>query len=120
MLDALCAALLGGIAGFALTYIIKFTSGPADIFMRWRRYIGIEGVELVTTSIDPLEQELQVVDLEPGSFTGKLFSCYWCLTTWICLLLVVGYILVDNSLLLYGLHIWFAAVGVSGYLLELV
>jgi|WetSurSiteA1Bulk_404760.scaffolds.fasta_scaffold322008_1 hypothetical protein len=102
------AIVIIGFSAFALTFMLQETDGPGDIFLRVRLYLG--------TELPIYDEEKEIGTLKegkPSGFLAKLYGCYWCLSTWWCFLLTVGYIFIGYAKLVDILYVWFAAIGVS-------
>lgn len=85
-------------ATFAITYMIRFTDGPGDIFLRFRKLVGF-------TYIDRGDEIVEVVD---DKFLPKLVECFWCFGTWIALCVVLL-----NTFVPFIVQ-WFAIIGIAG------
>lgn len=100
-------AVLCGLVVFIIVYFVKETDGPKDLFFNFRGYL----------KQDP--------DGYPMGFFSELFACYWCLSTWVALPVVIV------STLLYPigswimtilsiLYIWAASIAVAGTIYTIV
>lgn len=96
-----------GLIGYVLTTLLLHTDGPLDIFLRFRVYVGLD---LPVMGVEPVTY---VRDGNPTSFVAKLLACYWCTTTWMCLVTAVGYILLGNAPWMKLVFIWLASIGIS-------
>ena len=96
-------ALVIGAATFAVTYLLRYTTGPFDIFSKFRNAVGIHTV--VHEKGTPGAYEVEEV---ADKFFAKLVSCWWCLSTWVALLLVI----VCRAPII----VWPAAIGVAAVL----
>lgn len=92
-------------AVFGIVYLIRYTDGPINIFLRFRQLMGIWQYEV--------EKSDEIIEEIGEGFLAKLFSCFWCLITWVSLFLI---------LIFYGIDIlaWFACIGISGFIYEIV
>lgn len=115
----LVASLLVGLIAFAVTTMVKYTDGPLDIFLRVRVLVRLEIP--VAHPIPALAKKGITLgykeDEDPVGFFAKLFHCYWCLTSWISILFtyLLFVVMRSDSLSLF-FFVWFAAIGVSGFL----
>lgn len=111
------SVILVGLASFGLTYMVRYSSGPFNIFY-WilslagiARYPVLDGDGNIVNYIEEIET--------PNRFITKLVSCFWCLTTWISGLLTILYIFAyPNTYWSLWLLIWFGSIGLSGWLYE--
>jgi len=111
MSDVLSGCVIVGLCSFAITYMLKYTDGPFDAFAKLRVLVGLE--------LPVIEDGIVTAYLETegyGNFFAKLFACFWCLTTWICLFVVIGYILLVYNNVKAFPFLWFGGVGLSGFL----
>lgn len=69
------------IASYTITYMIRYTDGPFDAFKKLRT---ISGVMYDLVYIDSYET---VVETIADTYSAKLISCFWCLCTWVSILL---------------------------------
>jgi len=92
------------LATFGITYIIRYTDGPFDIIAVFRVWMGIKKVH---TGIDEFFEDIS------DGFFAKLFSCFWCVSTWVSLLLI----LIFNG---FDFVLWFACIGFSGFMHEII
>lgn len=106
MIDVIVAI---GIATFGIVYMVKFTDGPFDLFFKLRRFLSMG---------DPYDPEQELPEKLPPVrlFFYQMFDCFWCLSTWVslALLLIYAFAIKDFHWLL--IIYWFGAVGVSGVL----
>jgi hypothetical protein len=105
-------------AVFGFTYIIRYTHGPFDLFLKWRQFMGIQYIPIMGS--DGLPYRYEEANQTPNKFTAKLVKCFWCLSTWVAM--VFGALLVlfpDSVLSLWPIAV-FASVGIAGTVLEVV
>lgn len=122
-------SLAVGFASYGLTMMVRYTDGPLDIFFKFRVFAGLKYMPIYDEDdgiVDIVEEipkpELRI-DEEDGSVIGtinsdvlaSLVSCYWCLTTWISLIISLLVCVLFNIPLFMPI-IWLAAIGVSGAL----
>ena len=98
------ALLKFSLATFGITYLIRYTDGPFNIFIVFRLWMGIKKIY---TGVDEFFEDIG------HGFFAKLFSCFWCISTWVSLLLV----LIFNGL---DFVLWFACIGISGFMHEII
>jgi len=90
---------------YAFTYMLKYTDGPFDVFWRIRKSFGTEKLE----EYDPVTDEYYFISEEfPDNFFGRLFNCWWCLSTWVSIFGVILYVAG-----LYPILYWLSAVAIS-------
>lgn len=91
------------LATMRLTYLIRYESGPFDMFIRFRELIGISNKEtLMANGIISSEQTVE------DSFLPKMVHCTLCLSGWMAL----GLLFLPKKL-----QLWLAAWGLF-YLIE--
>jgi hypothetical protein len=112
--------VLLGLSSFAITYILKYTRGPFEIFERFRIFIGLEIPVISYDVVGKVNFEDLKEDDNPDKFFAKLFGCHWCLTTWVSLFLSVLYYLVLGNDVATFLFVWFASIGISGIIFEVI
>lgn len=96
-----------GLATFAITYLLRHTNGPFDVFKRLRELAGIVSVPVY----DEDSNVVYIVEELNGSFISKLYSCVWCTGTWVALTLMIAPDFIVT---------WFAALGIAGLLHEII
>ena len=99
-----------GLATFAITYVLRYTSGPFDVFERLREWAGITSVPVYNEGMEVV----YIVEEIGDTYISKLYSCVWCTGTWVALALTLHY-MPDEWFLT-----WFAALGVAGILHEII
>lgn len=112
---ALC--LIDGICSFTITFLMRYTEGPFDIFAHFRRFVRMEiPIILHDHNGEPVIAGW-AEDEEPELFFAKLVYCFWCFTAWISFLVSLFVFITFNldNILLFPL-LWFFATGVSGIL----
>lgn len=101
--------IINGLAVFSIVYLFRYTHGPFDVFLKFREFVGI-------TSEPIYEGEVYIgeVDVIDDTYTAKLFSCFWCLSLWISIIVLIiwNYTTIVSAL--------FAVIGVAGLLYEVV
>lgn len=99
---------IASLAVFAIVRLIRYTDGPFDVFLHWRKLMGIQYTEVYEG--DGLL--VDIVEELPEGFTAKLASCHWCLSTWISLVvtLILGFSWLQ----------WFAMIGLAGFMFEVL
>lgn len=102
--------LVVGLASFAISYILRYTDGPWEVFYRMRSRIGVV--------YDPMLQ-MDVVEVEwVGAY---MVACFWCFTTWVSLFVAILYALaVQRMEMVETIFLWLATVGVSGFLKDII
>lgn len=99
-----------GFATFSVVYIVRYTYGPFDVFKKFRNFVGIVWMDVY----DNDGQNVGTYEEVGNSFIAKLFSCFWCLSTWVSfVLLLIAFRDLDFIS-------WFCCVGISGFLHEMV
>lgn len=111
---AALAVLLYSMSLFGVTWMLRYTNGPGHIFQKIRKIAGIQYFELITGDAD----SGGVVEEIPDKFFAELFGCFWCLSTWLSLMLIV--LLFPNIEPKGFLLLWWGSIGISGFLHELV
>jgi len=101
-----------GLTSFTLTFFLRYMNGPWDIFEHIRRWIKL--------SVPVISASGQIVtwkeDDEPDTLLPKIFVCFWCLTTWVTLIVTAVYIIIGYSSMMGLPFIWLASTGLSGFL----
>lgn len=95
--------LVLGLSGFTLTFMLFELDGPGDIFKNIRAKIGI---------IERKSDGVRII--EKPSFMTSLFSCFWCLTTWVCLFLAIFTTIMSDLSWYAGIYLWLASICISG------
>jgi len=95
------------LAVFGITYIMRYTDGPLDLFKRIRILVGF------IYRIDG-DEEIELVD--NNKFLCKLYSCVPCLSTWISFFVVAMYTLYFKYSFVDWVIISFASVGFTIYM----
>ena len=91
-----------GIVTFMLVYFLKELPGPFDIFFK-------------------IQNAIVVVDDEgnPTTFLGKLYDCWWCLSTWISLIVTILAVFITQNTsvsvtwFMYWVFVWLGAVAIA-------
>jgi hypothetical protein len=94
-------------AVFGITFLVRYTDGPFDIFKMFRIGMGIK------YKIGLSEQEEEYVS---DTFTAKLVNCFWCLSTWIAMILCLLYVLWQSMSIIDWIILTFASVGIAGFM----
>ena len=90
--------LVLGLVSFTITFMLHDLVGPFDIFRRIREKAGIDANFYI---------------VKPSGW-ADLFKCFWCLTTWVCLIISAAFVIFYSLSVLLGIYIWLGAVAVSG------
>jgi hypothetical protein len=86
---------------FTITVLIKDTEGPFDLFQKFKNIlVGSEGHERV--------------------FFVKLFSCPWCIGTWISIAVSLLYLLISHRSISVAIAYCIASIGVTGIMYALL
>lgn len=97
-------------SSYGITYMIRYTYGPGDVFLKFRIWMGMRYKPLLDeTGMHPagwIEE-----DWHEDSWHAKLVQCFWCLNTWVSLALVLLF-----PKLPIWIYVWFAIVGIAGFL----
>jgi hypothetical protein len=101
-----------GLSTFGLAYILRYTDGPFNLFVKFRGALGLRRVSVYDENGDIVDY----VEESDDRFFAKLIGCFWCLSTWISLVLSL---LIMIPLLQLPL-VWFGALGISGTLHKFV
>lgn len=99
------------VAVFGLTYILRYTNGPFDVFLEWRKFMGLVYIA-VTNDSGRISEYLESV---PDKFAAKLVNCFWCLSTWVAMILAAIVVLLPGAFSLWLIAV-FASVGLSGFI----
>lgn len=99
------------VAGFI--FLVRYTSGPGDIFLDFRIRIGI---------YDLVNADGESYEVVEEKFFAKLFSCHWCLSTWLVpIAMLARFGCCEGT---YGtanaIFTWLACIFVTCLLLEVV
>lgn len=108
--------VLQGLAVFGLSWLIRHTDGPFDVFYKVRKLFGIQYIEVYEGG----GQLVNIVEEIPEKFFAKLVGCFWCLATWFSLLVTIyGWY---KQYIVQGFEplIWLAAIGVAGLFYEVL
>jgi len=97
-------ALAGSAAIYFLVMLLVYTSGPFDVFKRFRRLIGIETVNVYDEKGNVVGEEEE----SDGSFLAGVFSCHRCATPYVAVVVVAIWIFFPY--IVYGLGVMGAAV----------
>lgn len=95
-----------GFCVLAVTYIIRYTDGPFDIFLKFRSYIGI----------NTIEENGEYIEEVSGSTLAKLVECPWCLATWIAFVFALLYCNMFGYD--YFVFAWLYPIGFSGLIIS--
>ena len=98
------------LATFAVTYLIRYTDGPFDIFWKLRRLVGIEWD--YKSGTDEIEEWAG----DDTGFFGSLIVCWWCLSTWVSAFWTILAVLLLGLSLAEAPFFWFGAVALAGLL----
>ena len=99
------------LAVFGTTFLLYYTDGPWDLFFRLRSFlIGLDSIKLRKVHIVEEQQE--------EGFFQKLFSCFWCSSFWVALIVVGSYYLLYGYSVKSFPYVLMASIGVAGYLYE--
>lgn len=109
MIEAITAT---GLITFAITYLLKDTNGPNDMFLRLRLAAGIRFAPVWgdhDNVVDTMEEA-------SSSFLSKVIICWWCFSTWIALFTSILYTLVILNYHFWSAipFIWFGAIAIAG------
>lgn len=91
-----------GLVTFLLVYFLKELEGPFGIFA------AIQNAVIVTDE-----------EGNPTTFFGKLYSCWWCLSTWVAavvtvlMVFVTGYVPFDFASFVYWIFVWLGAIAIA-------
>ena len=106
------AIVVVGLTSFTITFFLKYMDGPGKIFEHIRRWVKV--------SIPMISASGQIVnwleDDEPDTLLANIFACFWCLTTWVTLIVTAVYIIIGYSSWIGLPFIWLASAGLSGYI----
>lgn len=97
-----------GLANFRISKLLKDENGLLGIFVRLRMLVGIEYFHN-SEKIESVEEYLNIEELdgeiiqEANSETAKLFSCLWCLSLWVGMLLAIFFAIDIKGFLLITL-----------------
>lgn len=97
--------VLLGLAVFSITYMIRRTDGPFDLFVKLREFVGIHHAEEYEDEV-----YIGVVEVVDNTFMARLFSCYWCLSLWVSLVCLLIWNILPDVILLFSI------IGVAGLL----
>ena len=101
------------LAAFGVSYIVRYTDGPYEIFRSLRKSVGIIYVPVYDAY---LEAEGEVEEVDESSQLAKVVDCFWCLTTWVSLALTL-LLNQDRKMTLAEFVVcWLSATGFSGML----
>lgn len=107
-------------AVFGFSYILYYTDGPWDVFERLRDWLtGVEEKE--DRVYDSEGNEVYIsreVEVDENGFFFKLFTCFWCTSTWIALFVVGMYYVVMGYSIVTFPFVMLGTIGVSGFLYE--
>jgi len=81
--------VIGILAVFRLSSLLTYEKGPLDVFIRWRRFVGITHDDAGL----PIEW--------PETFLAGLTSCVWCNSVWIGGFWSVAY-LISRDVTVFG------------------
>lgn len=106
--------VLQGLAVFGITWLIRHTDGPFDIFIGIRKLFGIEYLDVYEND----GTKVNIVEDIPEKFLAKLIGCFWCQATWWSL--AVTLYSWHQQFVFGGMEIivWLATIGVAGLLYE--
>lgn len=94
---------------FGVVYILRYTDGPFDVFLRFRELVGIHMVPIYEA-----DRKVGEVEEVEDVFLAKLFGCFWCLSVWVALFCVLLYDVIGV------VFDWLAVIGIAGFLHEFV
>lgn len=108
--------VLHGLALFGLTWLIRHTDGPFDLFLKLRKLTGIEYLGVY----DNHGKQVNIVEEIPEKFFAKLLGCFWCQATWWSLILTIyswqRHLIAPSMVVI----VWLGAIGVAGSLYEMI
>jgi hypothetical protein len=107
------AVIVVGLASFYITYTVRYLEGPFGLHHKVLSLIGV-----IQPVYDNDNDVVSYVEVEPDRFITKLVSCFWCVTTWVCLAVTVVYGLCCSLSTGQLAFVWLASSGLSGYLHE--
>ena len=97
-----------GFCTYGIAYILRYTDGPFDIFIGWRKIMGIKYTESEDTYTETIG----------NSHSAKLAGCFWCISTWVAAILAVICTISLDIDIIYGFIAWLYSIGFAGYLHE--
>jgi arabinogalactan endo-1,4-beta-galactosidase len=103
-------------AVFGFTYLLRHLDGPFDILKRTRMLFGIKYVEVLGQDGE-VESYIEEI---PDTPLARLFGCFWCLSTWVSIMLCGVFALSYKFSILVWITIVFACIGIAGFLYEKV
>lgn len=108
--------VLQGLALFGITWLIRHTDGPFDLFLKLRKLAGIAYLDVY----DVNGTKVNIIEEIPEKFLAKMIGCFWCLGTWIAALLTLY--AWHNQYVIQGFEIvvWLGSIGVAGLLYEMI
>lgn len=111
MVEAIAAV---GLFTFGLCYLVKYTNGPWNVFVKFRVMLGTHRVPV----LEGKEVIVDYIEESDGSFFGDWIDCWWCFSTWIAGIVALVYCLIFVGISWMALvafpFTWFGAVGVAG------
>lgn len=113
------AIIVIGLASLYLTYTVRYLEGPFGLYHWIMSKFGIHRMPMLNSDeefIGWVEHTFRTKGRE--SFFQKLASCYWCLTTWVCLAITIIYVSLSSLNFGQGVFVWLASAGLSGWLFE--
>lgn len=109
--------LLIGFCSFFITYVIRYTTGPFDIFIWFREKIGIVNLPIMRgNDITGYKESIET----PDKFVTKLVACFWCFTTWITFVVSILYFALFVVPWALFPFLWLASAGLSAFLHAMV
>lgn len=109
--------LILAICCFGLTYLLRYTYGPFNIFKKFRELCGMQYNLVYDAEYEVVMNYDEVEVMEDDKFITKLISCFWCFTTWISIIMYVIY-LMWNPILYFCIP--FGLIGLSGAIHNMV
>lgn len=107
------------LAVFGTSYLLHYTDGPWDFFFKFREELISLNGELPDVVYDDEGNEVYISGEDEGFFT-KMFSCFWCSSSWVAVVIVGSYFLIMGYPLKLFPFVLAASIGVSGFLKETI
>lgn len=102
-----------GLATFALTFLLKDTAGPFDIFSSVR--------ERLTLEHQVRAEGAPAYHTEPvHPFWFNWYACFWCMSTWTSAGLSLLYVIAFGLPWFAWFFIWLAAIALAGTIYTLL
>ena len=110
------AIVVVGLASFYVTYTVKYLEGPFGLYHK---------ILLLTGNLLPVYGDdgevVRYVDAsieDTDRFITKVVDCFWCLTTWVCLVVTIIYGSAMGMSIAQLFLVWLASAGLSSWLFE--